>query len=1327
MLYLYDSNDKFIQTLSESDGIRKAKLKDYVNKIKSNGFSFTVDIYSDALYMLIEDRQIAVKDMQGDFRLYRIKSIEEEYAVDGGVTIHCDPAYFELADHFIEDRRIRKGTFKEALTKVLEGTRYTPEYTKSQIAPVDISFYWMNGLDGVERVLQVGGGYFKEVVRIDNLTNAITTRKIVIQNTLSRETGVILDTDYNAERIVRHSNSYVSTALWGQGASLEIEGEDGEPTGGHSRYITFEDVVWSKAKGDPVDKPKGQKWVGLEDLRQEIGYLTKDGKRLHRFGHFSNQDYEEPADLLRATYEALIEMAKPEVSYEATIHNIQDILAGDIVTILDRNYAKPVTLQAGISGVEYDPLLENKDVSITIGEVVDFSRDPLEDKVKELETVIDNNRPKWESKPDVEIDINAFPNDKPATPTIIATIGGMSQVYVGWEYDSAIYISHYELHASKSKDFTPSTFTMVWEGKGTAYSHYVEPDEVWWYKVVAVNYHGKESDPSEQKSGTAKKISFEYFDEETKGKLSEISTKADDAISKAQESFDKANEALDVADSKPSKEDLDKMSQSLSEKIDIVDKAKADLKEFEELKKDYEVTEGEVSKVTTDISNIKGELSTKVDQTDYNADKDGILTSIDKHSTQITQNSKELESKASKTEVDGLSQKVDRAETSIKQNAEEIASKASKSEVDDLEGRVKSAESSIVQNAEEIKSKVSSSELSDALMSTYIEYQTNDYKTLKDTKEGFKSFTSKQYMTNNIKEVVSIPEIDSEHNIIKFNNYGTFTSPIVRANKGSKYYAGLDLYYEDTTDGTVYLQLIFLDEDKRPLEPNSLALNIVRAEVVEEANKWQRFEGTIVFPDNDSLRNKAHYVGVRYLLGYSQRVGTGYVRDVSFKVLGNEGMSNLESSVTQNAEEIKSKVGKTEFDATTGEITQSISEVSQKADGIAQRVSNTEGEVATLTQTAKGLQSRVEDAEGNINTVTQTAEANQKKIQDVDGNLSKVSQTVDGLSSEIITKADKSTVEQLSDRVSTEVSKLKGDIDGITVGDRNIVLDSYREEITTSENYFITKYDLAIDWQEGEEWSILIKGELNEGQRFGIWSNGSSTNQGYLSNLGTGYHVLTFKVKEPKVVGTNAGEKVLNIYNYPSATSEEASIEWVKMVRGNKFSRDWTPAPEDLATNEDLTNQVESLTSSITQTAENILTEVNRDYVAQDEFSEYQGSISTQFEQTESSFQFSFTNLMQAITVLDGETQREFENIFKYIRFEDGDIILGQLGNEITLRIQHNRLQFLQNGQEVAYFSNNKLYVTDGEFLNSLQVGNFAYLPRANGSLDFRLIRQGER
>ena len=121
--------------------------------------------------------------------------------------------------------------------------------------------------------------------------------------------------------------------------------------------------------------------------------------------------------------------------------------------------------------------------------------------------------------------------------------------------------------------------------------------------------------------------------------------------------------------------------------------------------------------------------------------------------------------------------------------------------------------------------------------------------------------------------------------------------------------------------------------------------------------------------------------------------------------------------------------------------------------------------------------------------------------------------------------------------------------------------------------------------------------------------------------------------------------------------------------------------------------------------------------------SDYQVTVSTQFEQTNKDFNFLFNNIIEQINSTSENTSEKFAEIVKYIRFEDGNIILGRSDNELILKQSNDRISFIQNGNEVAYFSNNKLYVKEIEVTESLYLGNFAFIPESNGSLSFKKVR----
>jgi len=155
---------------------------------------------------------------------------------------------------------------------------------------------------------------------------------------------------------------------------------------------------------------------------------------------------------------------------------------------------------------------------------------------------------------------------------------------------------------------------------------------------------------------------------------------------------------------------------------------------------------------------------------------------------------------------------------------------------------------------------------------------------------------------------------------------------------------------------------------------------------------------------------------------------------------------------------------------------------------------------------------------------------------------------------------------------------------------------------------------------------------------------------------------------------------------------------------------------------ETLYNVEQNLQASLQVAAENIQSTVAENYSLKDETEALVSSVSTTIEQTKNSFEIQFNQFAADIEAVANGTDAEFEEIRKYIRFVDGRILLGEVGNELELVIANDRISFLQDGAEVAYFSNRKLYVTDAHFLHSLQLGSFAWMPRANGNLSFKKI-----
>ena len=147
------------------------------------------------------------------------------------------------------------------------------------------------------------------------------------------------------------------------------------------------------------------------------------------------------------------------------------------------------------------------------------------------------------------------------------------------------------------------------------------------------------------------------------------------------------------------------------------------------------------------------------------------------------------------------------------------------------------------------------------------------------------------------------------------------------------------------------------------------------------------------------------------------------------------------------------------------------------------------------------------------------------------------------------------------------------------------------------------------------------------------------------------------------------------------------------------------------------------LSTSIAQTGESIKNEVSQQYYAKGDTDKLIAEASTILTQKYNSFEMSFNSFKQMVDSSQNLTNQEFATITKFIRFIDGNIFLGENGNNQMLKIAKDRISFLQGQAEVAYISDSTLYIYDGVFLNSLRIGNFAFVPRANGSLDFKKVR----
>lgn len=196
----------------------------------------------------------------------------------------------------------------------------------------------------------------------------------------------------------------------------------------------------------------------------------------------------------------------------------------------------------------------------------------------------------------------------------------------------------------------------------------------------------------------------------------------------------------------------------------------------------------------------------------------------------------------------------------------------------------------------------------------------------------------------------------------------------------------------------------------------------------------------------------------------------------------------------------------------------------------------------------------------------------------------------------------------------------------------------------------------------------------------------------------------------------------------PTLTFGDKSINLNDIIVGNigqiQNNTNLVSSAETAITNgiNNVYTYVQETSTSIQQNTDSLIAAVEQNTVSKSDYDEFSELVRNILQMDPSGTTMIFQNILNEISTVDNAQSTNYQEILKYIRFENGSIVIGIVGNEIQLQLQNDRLSFLQNGAEVAYMSNDNLYIYDATFLNSLTLGKFAFIPRSNGNLSFQKV-----
>lgn len=367
-LFVFNNQQKLIKSIPNRDLI--SVVQDQAINVSDTLF---VELPADIWSNLKEPASyLAVQDPYERFSYHMYKVSKHTTKADTVDAEAIQIGYDELKAYgYIKDRRFNNRPVLEAATAIVDGTDWQLGYVDTNLPNVNTNFYYISRLEALSKLIEATGAEVR--FRIEISGNKIIAKRLDLYEQLGTFKGKRFAYGSNLLEIIKEEDtSELYTALVGRGKGEETA------TGGFGRRITFADIAWNKASGKPVDKPLGQEFIELPEMTAYYGY--PDGEP--RTGIVEFGDIEEPEQLLKATYERLVEISRPQVQFKAKVQTTGDMQLGEEVAIIRSDLG--FRYKTRVFRVKRD-YLNNMFTEVELG---DKLTETLASRIKKIDTTI---------------------------------------------------------------------------------------------------------------------------------------------------------------------------------------------------------------------------------------------------------------------------------------------------------------------------------------------------------------------------------------------------------------------------------------------------------------------------------------------------------------------------------------------------------------------------------------------------------------------------------------------------------------------------------------------------------------------------------------------------------------------------------------------------------------------------------------------------------------------------------------------------------------------------------------------------------------------------
>lgn len=369
MIYLFDKDEKLIKI------VKKEAIKTALQK-----FALTTEKYvSDRL--TVEMKELSKKEFDAveymaiqsieDAHTFHYFYIAQKFSENLTTLIGVQSGIEELRKSVVLDKRPHNTFARPIINELLAGTNWQARFV-SETSQRSTNFYYISTFEALKKVCQVWNLEMQFFVEVNG--NKIGARYIDFKEKIGEATGKRVVYGHNALQILQEvERTNLFTALIGRGKGEEISApSEGNTTGSYGRRTTFEDVVWEVKKGNPVDKPKGQKYVELPEMTKRYGIKNADGTMRAKVGFAVFEDEEDKNVLIKRTYDELVSASRPQLTLKTSTVYLKGVEIGDTIRVV--RHDKKLDYDTRIFEITFNRL-NNESSDIKLGDRISESNE----------------------------------------------------------------------------------------------------------------------------------------------------------------------------------------------------------------------------------------------------------------------------------------------------------------------------------------------------------------------------------------------------------------------------------------------------------------------------------------------------------------------------------------------------------------------------------------------------------------------------------------------------------------------------------------------------------------------------------------------------------------------------------------------------------------------------------------------------------------------------------------------------------------------------------------------------------------------------------------